>query len=123
MPSRSCRRGTISVRSHNSISKKKFSYCRTSKPKNPSKGWSKQMPHRGAERRRLMKQCGAKAFLMPKTLKFPIVKASHGRSISCVTSSKGVLVAYRRAQQYGYPKIAKKAYNIAKREGFTWVKA
>jgi len=79
------------------------------------------MPRRGAERELLMQQCGTKAFLMPKSLKFPIVKASRGRSpSSCAISSKGVLAAYRRAQQYGYPKVAKKAYHIAKKEGFKW---
>lgn len=122
MPSRSCRRGKILVRSRNATSGKKFLYCRTSHPMKPSKGWKKLSPHRGAERMLLMKQCGSRAFLMPKALKFPIVKASRGRSRTCAISSKGTLAAYRRAQQYGYPKIARKAYDIARKKGFSWVK-
>jgi len=117
----SCRRGTIPVKSRNAVSGKKFTYCRTSHPVKPSKGWKKQMPHRGAERELLMKECGPKAFLMPKSLKFPVVKASRGKNpSSCTISPKGVLAAYRRAKQYGYPKIAKKAYDLAKKEGFKW---
>ena len=46
-------------------------------------------------------------------LKFPICSKS-----SCKINSKGVLSAYRRARQYGYDNVAKKALKIAKKEKF-----
>lgn len=119
---KSCSRGSISIRTRNSVSGKKFSYCRTSHPHKPSKGWKKQSPHRKSERQLLMDRCGSKAFLMPKSLKFPIISVSQARSRTCAISPKGTLSAYRRAQQYGYSGIAKKAYELAKKKGFGWTK-
>lgn len=119
--SRKCSRGLIPVRSRNSVSGKKFSYCRASHPHKPSKGWKRQSPHRKSEKRLLLDRCGSKAFLMPKSLKFPVVSVSQARNRKCAISPKGTLAAYQRAQQYGYPGIAKKAHELAKKQGFSWV--
>lgn len=103
---------------------KRFKYYRTSHPKKPSKGWKSSFPHRGRERNLIYKTCGAKAFLMPKELKFPVVKSYRKRSgrSNCKTSCKGLLSAYRRARQYKYRKVASKALSRAKRSRCSWLR-
>lgn len=73
--------------------------------------WRTRAPKTKGERSALYMRCGAKAFLDPTNLKFPIM-AKHG---PCVPDCEGVRAAKSRAGQYHRGKIAKKAARISKR--------
>lgn len=83
--------------------------------KNPAKGWSKVAPKTKSERESVKQRGGASCFLDPKNLKFPVCRKTDAE-FDC----RGALAAYRRAKQYGYSDIAKKAINIAKRHSCDW---
>lgn len=117
---RSCSRGEIAVRSHNAVSGKRFTYCRTSNPLKPSKGWKKAAPRRGSARHALYQKCGSKCFLLPSAQKFPIC-ASSKRGGSCKPDCRGLLAAERRARQYKYNNVATRARRMAKSIGCEWV--
>lgn len=120
---RSCSRNQISVHSHNAKSGKKFTYCKTSRPSKPSKGWKRSAPKRGVERHLIYKRCGSRCFLKPSTQGFPICSAYRnktGRTL-CKPDCRGLLSAERRAKQYKYEGIARKARRIAKSSGCSWV--
>jgi len=72
--------------------------------KNPTKGWAKMSPKKGKERNTMMKKCGSKCFLEPKTKKYPICSKN-----SCKITKKGLQSAYNRAMQYGRIDIALKS--------------
>lgn len=57
------------------------------------------------QRRKMLKKCGKKCFYIPnkKNPKFPICNAD------CSINPWGVQAAYRRAKQWNYPAVAKKA--------------
>ena len=59
-------------------------------------------------RKRMMKKCGTKCFLKPETLGFPICKPN------CKVSKYGLEAAYKRARQWGYDDVAKKAKSMMK---------
>lgn len=73
--------------------------------KNPTKGWAKMSPKKGKERNTMMKKCGSKCFLEPKTKKYPICSKN-----SCKINKKGLQSAYNRAMQYGRDDIALKSW-------------
>ena len=60
----------------------------------PWAGWAKQAPNQ-SQRRRMLRDCGRKCFLGPKT-SFPICTKD-----TCRVNSKGVYSAYIRARQWG----------------------
>lgn len=68
-------------------------------------GWSKRAPKTMKERRALKARCGAKAFLDPKNLKFPVM-AKNGR---CVIDCAGVRAAKSRAGSLHRRKIMTRA--------------
>lgn len=77
-----------------------------------AKGWSKQAPNT-RQRTKMIKKCGKKCFLGPKTT-FPICTKN-----TCKVNKKGVYAAYVRAREYStikgtkkYKQIVKKAYNM-----------
>lgn len=72
--------------------------------KSPTKGWAKMSPKKGKERNAMMKKCGSKCFLEPKTKKYPICSKN-----SCKINKKGLQSAYNRAMQYGRVDIALKS--------------
>ena len=79
--------------------------------------WTKTVPKTKKARRALMDKCGARAFLDPKWLKFPIV----GKHAGCKPSCSGLEAAFKRARQYHRAKIAKKARQLAKRAKCAWL--
>lgn len=89
----------------------------THKGSRSTKGWAKHAPKLRSERQALKKRCGAKAFLDPKKLGFPVVAKSGGCKLDC----QGILTAMRRAKQFHHPKIAKKAARIGTKAKCHWV--
>ena len=81
-----------------------------------TKGWRKRAPKLVSERRALYARCGAKAFLDPKHLKFPIM----AKSGPCVIDCAGLESAVRRAGQYKHRKIETKASRLGKRAACHW---
>lgn len=71
------------------------------------RGWSGAKPNTTNERRLMMKKCGAKCFLLPSQLKFPICPMRS--RISCKPSQQGLLAAKIRAKQHKYSNVYKKA--------------
>jgi hypothetical protein len=80
------------------------------------KGWSRRAPKTQRERRALYARCGAKAFLDPKNLKFPVM----AKSGPCVLDCAGVKAAYSRAKQYRRGKTAGKAKRLGTRAACRW---
>jgi len=78
-------------------------------------GWRERMPKRGIGRRAALKLYGAKAFLDPAGMRYPVVDPRTGRY-----DPQGVLAAYKRAAQQGEPQIVRKALSLAKRLGLPW---
>ena len=76
----------------------------------PTKGWHRQSPKTTKERRRMLKKCGSKCFLKPRSLGYPI--CPKGR---CSPSKKGLEAAYIRARQFKHQSIASKAKRKLKR--------
>ena len=83
-----------------------------------TKGWRRRAPHLTSERRALKKRCGAKAFLDPKRLKFPIVAKMGGCAIDCA----GLEAAVRRAGQFHHRKVEAKAKRLGKHAACRWAK-
>jgi hypothetical protein len=81
-----------------------------------SKSWRSRAPKTKRERRALLARCGAKAFLQPSKLKFPIM-AKRG---PCVPDCAGLRAAKSRAAQYGHRTVAKKAEAKGKRASCRW---
>jgi hypothetical protein len=86
---------------------------------NPSYGWALRSPQKGKARHTLMSKCGAPCFLMPEREGFPVC-AKYELNPSCSTDCGGVLSAYRRARQYGYPAVADAAHSLATRVNCSW---
>ena len=80
----------------------------------PAKGW--RAPSTKSERRKMREKHGAKCFLRPKELKYPV--CTRRGNLSC----GGLLAAKRRAAQYDHPKLAAKADRMAKKLGCCWAK-
>ena len=107
-----------------------------SKKSNPSKGWAKDAPRGKRERRRLLRECGERCFLVPSDLKFPVCRrigrsrrkrrSFHGKSSrrqskrSCRPDCRGILAAKVRARQWKYSKVARKADNLALSQDCSW---
>ena len=83
-----------------------------------TKGWRKRAPHLLSERRALKARCGAKAFLDPKRLKFPIVAKSGGCAVDCA----GLEAAIRRAGQFKHRKVEAKGKRMGKRAACHWAR-
>jgi hypothetical protein len=83
-----------------------------------TKGWRRRAPHLKSERKALHARCGAKAFLDPKRLKFPIM-AKHG---PCVPDCEGIRAAKSRAAQFHHRHAAAKAERLGKRAACHWAK-
>jgi len=93
-------------------------------------GWPKRKPRSGLQRRELKAACGAKAFLDPKKLAYPVMKKG------CNFDCQGVSSAYKRARQQRsmaqnagmsheaayHNRIAKKAHTLGKRLGCLWAR-
>lgn len=62
-------------------------------------------------RKSIYKKCGAKCFLKPNTLGFPICKTN------CKVNQAGLHAAYVRARQWKYNDIANKAKKMLKSRG------
>ena len=70
-----------------------------------TRGWAAAAPQRGKERQDLFKRCGAKCFLKPGDLGFPVclpLRESKGCNVDC----RGITAAKVRAGQYHYPIIS-----------------
>ena len=76
------------------------------------RGWSGAKPNTTSERRLMMQKCGAKCFLLPSQLKFPICPMRP--HISCKPSQQGLLAAKIRAKQHKYSNVYKKAARLMK---------
>lgn len=81
-----------------------------------TKGWRRRAPKTKREREALYARCGAKAFLDPKNLKFPVM----GKTGPCVPDCEGVRAAYSRAKQYRHRKAAGKAKRLGTRAACHW---
>jgi hypothetical protein len=96
------------------------------------KGWGKAAPKTMQQRRALKARCGAKAFLDPKNLKYPVM----AKSGPCVVNCQGARAAKARlgqmvstAENAGKPKDAaryrrmqKKADKLGKTAACHWAK-
>jgi len=80
------------------------------------RGWSRRAPKTKREREALYARCGAKAFLDPKNLKFPVM----AKAGPCKPDCAGVKAARSRAKQYRRGKIAGKAKRLASRAACRW---
>lgn len=80
------------------------------------KGWTKRAPLGYHERYVILDKCGSGAFLIPTSHPphFPVVDKS------CRFDCAGALAAYRRALQFGYPKIAAQAIRVASAYHCDW---
>jgi len=76
-----------------------------------TKGWRKLAPKTTGERRVLLARCGAKAFLDPKNLKFPVM----AKTGPCVVDCEGLRAAKARAAQFKHRKISAKAERLSRR--------
>jgi hypothetical protein len=81
---------------------------------NPSRGWAKIAPRKGRERHTMYKM-NKNCFLKPPE-SFPVCRRG-SRKPDC----RGILAAYRRAKQYGYYGVAKKAKRLARSRKCSWV--
>ena len=82
-------------------SKRKSGPRPTKKWKNPSR----------KQRKAMMGRCGASCFLHPDELNFPVCNPD------CSYNSAGLEAAYKRAKQWGYTDVAKKAKSLMKKKG------
>jgi hypothetical protein len=81
------------------------------------KSWKKLAPKLVSERHAVAKRCGVeRAFLLPKTMGFPII-AKRG---PCKPSCDGLRAAFARARQTHRREIAAKALRIACRQRCPW---
>lgn len=99
-------------------------------------GWSKRAPSSELQRRKLKEKCGAKAFLDPKELAYPIMTVSKGGAQACTFDCAGIQAAYKRARQrhaiakkrkfaadaHHHNQIAKKAHKKGRELGCNWAK-
>lgn len=96
-----------------------------------SSSWRQLSPPRTNPRRQLMDKCGKTCFLRPDDLGFPICPRCRDPNCqSCLTQDpslkgrccevdcQGLLAAKRRAAQYRYRDIVKKANDLAERKGW-----
>jgi hypothetical protein len=81
---------------------------------NPSYGWKLRSPQRGSARHLLHEKCGNKCFLQPEREGFPVCAKYELTAPSCKFDCGGISTAYRRALQYKYPLVAKKAKALSK---------
>ncbi len=88
---------------------------------NPSFGWSLRAPQKGRARHLLLEKCGNSCFLLPEREAFPVC-AKYDLKRKCEVDCRGVLSAYRRAQQYKYPDVAERAKTLARSKKCSWIK-
>ena len=88
----------------------------THKKARSTKGWRRRAPKTPTERRELLARCGAKAFLDPKNMKFPVM----AKTGPCVVDCEGLRAAKSRARQYHHGKVATKASRMGKRAACHW---
>ncbi len=81
---------------------------------NPSYGWKLRSPQRGTARHLLHEKCGSMCFLQPEREGFPVCTKYELTAPSCKFDCGGISTAYRRALQYKYPLVAKKAKALSK---------
>lgn len=79
-------------------------------------GWQRNAPRTKGERRALLARCGARAFLQPAKLKFPIMR----KGGPCVPDCEGLRAAKLRAAQYGHRAVEKKADAKGSRAACRW---
>lgn len=77
----------------------------------PSKGWKKSAPRLLSARRALIANCGAKCFLDPRRLKYPICD----KSMDCKIQCAGLLAAAVRSAQFKNRRVQKKARKMRSR--------
>lgn len=80
-----------------------------------AKGWKRLAPHTRGDRRKLLARCGAKAFLLPKQLKYPVM----AKSGPCVVDCTGLRAALSRAARFS-PKAKAKAKRLAHAHRCAW---
>ena len=85
------------------------------------KGWGKAKPKTQRERKALAKRCGRRAFMVPKTLAFPVMgKRAKGCKVDC----RGLLEAKQRASTHRrkYPGLVKRIDALGKRAKCRWAR-
>lgn len=82
----------------------------------PKAAWGRKAPKTVHERRALLARCGARAFLDPKGMKFPVMPKRGACTVDCA----GLRAAYARAKQYGHRKAAAQAKKLAGRAACAW---
>ncbi len=80
----------------------------------PMRGWGKNAPQAGPQRRRVQEKCGNECFLLPDSRKFPICRKCRKGRCSCKLDCKGVRAANMRAGQWGYLNVSRSAKRILK---------
>ena len=94
------------------------------------KGWGRRAPKTVKQRRQLIARCGRRAFLLPNTLRFPVM----AKSGACVLDCEGLRAAKARAAQQAsiarrkgksaakYNKAKRKAERLGKRASCRWAR-
>lgn len=77
----------------------------SSKQSNSAKGWEKDGPKRGQQRRDLMEKCGNRCFLIPEQQSFPICSACRTDECLCELDCRGLAAANIRARQWQYTNL------------------
>jgi len=75
--------------------------------------WSEAAPRTVGQRRAVMKKCGARCFMDPDNLKYPVCPGNPRPT--CKVSKKGADAARRRSAQYHRRKVESKAKALQKR--------
>jgi hypothetical protein len=83
-----------------------------------TRGWARAKPKTKADRRALKQRCGAKAFLQPSKLKYPIMAKSGG----CVVDCRALRAAKSRAGQRHHRKLEAKADRRARAARCAWAR-
>ncbi len=84
--------------------------------------WRDMKPHTRRQRKNMLEKYGARCFLLPKELKYPICNKYNGK-IECVglsaAQSRAALSIYRKLKPktYSYKKIMKTAKQLRKTRG------
>jgi hypothetical protein len=77
-------------------------------------------PKRGAERKRLISNCGPKCFLIPELRKFPICRRCAPDRCFCRPDCMALRAAVIRGRQWGYESVANRARQMHDDMGCVW---
>jgi len=78
-----------------------------------TRGWHQDAPKKGAERHKMLKECGSRCFLQPKKEGFPV--CAKNSDVPCQIDCRGVIAAKIRAKQYHHVELYQAIETLEKR--------